>query len=119
MHGNSPGSDGLRGIRLAHMPMDAQKSLLVTDGPGGLDDLNAHLRRGWRVVSMAPMGGGGQSEGFAALVVIEPAGQAAEEVLAEIAEDMEDVLEGDGAPEDLTLDGPILPLPREDDDLGI
>lgn len=78
--------------------MDNQQALLVTDAPGGLDALNDHLRQGWRVASVAPMGGGGQTEGFAALVVVERAGQGAEAVLEQIAEEVEDVLEGDGAP---------------------
>ena len=78
--------------------MDAQKALLATDAPGGLDDLNSHLQRGWRVASVAPMGGGGQTEGFAALVILDPPPAAT--VLDEIAEEMEEVL-GDGGAEEI------------------
>ena len=96
--------------------MDTQKALLVTDAPGGLTDLNGHLQRGWRVVTTAPMGGGGQAEGFAALVVIERAGQGAEAVLEGIAEEIEEALDGgDGAPFDVGIDDAIERLQREDD----
>lgn len=97
--------------------MDAQKALVVTDAPGGLGPLNEHLAHGWRVVTTAPMGGGGQTEGFAALVVIERAGQAAEAVLEQIAESAE-LLDGDGAPAELGLNDPIEPLRRSDDAPG-
>ena len=76
--------------------MDTQQALVVTDAPGGLDALNERLRQGWRVVTVAPMGGGGQTDGFAALVVIERAGLAAEAVLEQIAEEVEGALDGDG-----------------------
>jgi hypothetical protein len=79
--------------------MDAQQALVVTDAPCGLDALNERLRQGWRVLTMAPMGGGGQTEGFAALVVIERAGQLSESVLEQLAEEVEETLEGDGATE--------------------
>jgi hypothetical protein len=77
--------------------MDTQQALVVTDAPGGLDALNERLGQGWRVVTVAPMGGGGQTDGFAALAVIERAGQAAEAVLEQIAEEVEEALDGDGA----------------------
>lgn len=74
--------------------MDAQQALVVRDTPGGLDALNECLGRGWRVATVAPMGGGGQTDGFAALVVLERAGQAADAVLEQIAEEVEEALEG-------------------------
>jgi hypothetical protein len=92
--------------------MDTQKVLVVTDAPGGLDLLNEHLAHGWRLVTASPMGGGGQTEGFAALVVIERAGQAAQAVLEQIAEEAE-LLDGDGASAD--LDDPLDALRREDE----
>ena len=89
--------------------MEAQQALVVTDAPGGLDPLNERLWQGWRVVTVAPMGGGGQTEGFAALVVIERAGQGAEAVLEQIAEEVEDVLEGNGSHAEV-----VAPPPDED-----
>ncbi|MDX1421255.1 MAG: hypothetical protein R3181_14915 [Rubricoccaceae bacterium] len=89
--------------------MDTQQALVVTDAPGGLDALNDHLRQGWRVVSVAPMGGGGQTDGFAALVVIERAGPAVEAVLEQLAEEVEEVLEGDGAPDESAEVLPVRP----------
>lgn len=85
--------------------MDSQKALLVTSAPDGLHLLNEHLAAGWRVVTTAPMGGGGQTEGFAALVVIERTGRGAESVLDEIVEELDAVLDGgDGAGEDVPID---------------
>ena len=77
---------------------DVQKALLVTTGPEGtrgLTDLNDHLRQGWRVAQTAPMGGGGATEGFAALVVHKRSGQA-ELALDELEGEIEEALEGDG-----------------------
>ena len=84
-----------------HGLMDNQKALLVTDAPGGLGALNEHLQRGWRVVTVTPMGGGGQAEGFAALVIVERTSRAGAAVLEEIAEEVEEVLEGDGSSEEV------------------
>lgn len=89
-----------------------QKALLLTTGPEGtrgLTDLNDHLRQGWRVTTVAPMGGGGATEGFAALVVLKRTGRAEvelDELEEEIEEQIGEVLEGDGSPSE---------LPDEDD----
>ncbi len=80
--------------------MDTQKALLVTDAPDGLSDLNICLQRGWRVVSVASMGGGGQAEGFCALVVIERVGTDVERVMEQIEGQIEETL-GDGGIADL------------------
>ena len=87
---------------------DEQKALIVRDGPGGahgLDVLNTHLRRGWRVQHVAPMGGAGAGAAeasrlaFAALVIIERSNQQAAGVVAEAEEEVDelidDVVEGD------------------------
>lgn len=65
-----------------------QKALIVTTA-SGLDALNRDLQSGWRVVQVAPMGGGGATDGFAALVVIEGAETEAEALLDQIVEEME------------------------------
>jgi hypothetical protein len=104
-----------------------QRALIVRTGPDGhdgLDELNIELRRGWRVVEVAPMGGaavdGGDGESalcVAALVIIEdrsepdaePAVAAEvmeqepgqeepeEELVEEVVEEMDEGAEGDGA----------------------
>ncbi len=80
-----------------------QKALVVTAGPTGartpsLDALDEHLRAGWRVVQASPMGGGGATDGFAALVVLE---RGAETEAEAILEQIEEEIEGDGAPEEI------------------
>lgn len=88
-----------------------QKALIVRAGPDtaqGLEDLNMHLSRGWRVVHLAPMGGAGAGTDartpllhFAALVVIEQEARRAPTALqaaeAEVEELVEELNEGDGA----------------------
>lgn len=101
---------------------DEQKALVVREGPGGsqgLDVLNAHLKRGWRVQHLAPMGGSGTPEGtpfLATLVVIERSGQRAAEMVVEAEEEVDgfidDVVDGDGPAvpiEDLDLEDPPSP----------
>ena len=98
-----------------------QKALLVRTGPEathGLDELNVLLGRGWRVAHVTPMGaaGVGAEAGtpalhFAALVVVERAGEAAAVLLGEAEEEIEeiieDLVEGDGA--DVELGGDLGP----------
>ena len=93
-----------------------QKALVVTVGPTGartasLDDLDQHLRAGWRVAQTSPMGGGGATDGFAALVVLERAGETEAERLLE---SVEEEMEGDGAPDE--IQDPVLRQIAEDDD---
>ena len=75
-----------------------QKALVVHTPSGAagptLDALNEHLRAGWRVLQATPMGGGG--DGFASLVVIERAAETEAEALLE---QIEEEMEGDGAPD--------------------
>lgn len=95
-----------------------QKALIVRTGPDGhdgLEELNIELQRGWRVVSVAPMGGAATSDGapcHAALVVVEhredetvptvaveaveKAEREADEIL-KILEESSEVVEGNGA----------------------
>ena len=75
-----------------------QKTLLVTTGTGGtsgLNPLNAELQNGWRVAQVVPMGGAGSGDSvrFAALVIIERSGEAADEVLEHIEEQIEEDFE--------------------------
>jgi hypothetical protein len=79
-----------------------------------LDDLNIELERGWRVVEVAPMGGAGgatSSPIVAALVILEHrddnppeptvAAETVEEVneetVDEVVDELDEVVEGDGA----------------------
>lgn len=85
-----------------HDPSMTQKVLVVTVGPTGaatasLDALGEHLRAGWRVAHATPMGGGGQTDGFASLVVLE---RAAETEAEAIVDALEEEMEGDGAPDE-------------------
>ena len=101
-----------------------QKALIVRAGPTsthGLDDLNIELERGWRVAEVAPMGGAGgatASPVVAALVILEhhddPDAEPAlatevveeveEETVDEVVNDLDDVVEGDGAGTDAPPD---------------
>ena len=89
----------------------SQHVLLVTHASGGthgLDVVNERLQKGWRIAHVTPMGAAGSSAQaeFAALVVIERSGDAAESVLEQmIEEEIEDAL-GDG-------DGGIVDLPPQ------
>lgn len=94
-----------------------QKALIVRAGPtssSGLDDLNIELERGWRVAEVAPMGGAGGATSdpvVAALVILEhrdeespepslateTVEQVDEEPVDEVMEDLDEVVEGDGA----------------------
>ena len=93
-----------------------QKALVVATGPAGapapsLDALDEHLRAGWRVAHTSPMGGGGATDGFAALVVIERRAETeAEAILEQIEEEADD----DGAPD--AVQDPVLRRIVEDDD---
>lgn len=87
-----------------------QKALIVTTGPDkarGLDELNVHLSRGWRVVHATPMGGASVGSAndepvicLAALVIVERYDGAAA-VLEQVQEEKEELLdeltEGDGS----------------------
>ncbi len=75
-----------------------QKTLLVTTGTGGttgLSPLNTDLKNGWRVAQVVPMGGAGSGDSvrFAALVIIERSGEAADEILEHVEEQIEDDFE--------------------------
>ena len=100
---------------------DEQKALIIRTGPGGaasgLDVLNEHLKRGWRVRHVAPMGGAGTGAAeatarlaFAALVVIERAKQQPAQTVAAAEDDVEEIIE-----EAVEGDGPVVPV----DDLDI
>lgn len=85
-----------------------QKALVIVAGPTGartasLDALDEHLRAGWRVAQMAPMGGGGATDGFASLVLLQRAAETEAEALLE---HLEEELEGDGAPD--AIQDPVL-----------
>ncbi|WP_420455602.1 hypothetical protein [Rubrivirga sp.] len=93
-----------------------QKALVVTAGPTGartvsLDALDDLLRAGWRVAHTSPMGGGGATDGFAALVVVE---RAAETEAEAILEQIEEEIDGDGAPDE--IQDPVLRWIAGDDD---
>ena len=91
--------------------MHAQKALVVT--PDSLGALNDLLRAGWTVTSATPMGGGGQAEGFASLVVVEHHASTAGEILGQIEEAI------DAAPESAATQDPLLRRLQDDaDDLG-
>ena len=91
--------------------MTAQKALVVTEQTVGA--LNDHLAAGWTVVVAAPMGGGGQAEGFASLVVLAPAAAVADAILGQIESAIE------AAPESLGVQDPLLRRLQDDsDDLG-
>lgn len=91
--------------------MHAQKALIVT--PDSLGALNDLLRAGWTVTCATPMGGGGQAEGFASLVVVEQHAGAAGELLGQI----EDAI--DAAIESTATQDPLLRRLQDDaDDLG-
>lgn len=77
-----------------------QKIVLITTGPDGtrgLAEVNEHLRTGWLVEHVAPMGGGGASGGYASLVVLSRHDTGAGAVLEQMEEEMEEAAEGDGA----------------------
>lgn len=96
------------------MPV-AQKLLLLTTGPDGtrgLDEANEHLRSGWRVAQVCPLGGGGAAAGFAGLVVLERSGLPAEAVVGQLEEELDEAIEGDGAGSDADALG--LELPPEE-----
>jgi hypothetical protein len=87
----------------------AQQILLLSTGPEGtrgLSEANDLLRQGWRVAQVCPMGGGGATDGFASLLVLERSGDRAESVLERIEEEMEETGDGAGA---LGLDLPPEP----------
>lgn len=98
----------------------AHKIFLVTTGPDGthgLSEVNDRLRQGWRVANVAPLGGGGAAQGFAALVVLERGEDAAESVLEQIEEEMErlpgalgEAVEGNGGAASLPDEDEIEPL---------
>lgn len=94
-----------------------QKALIVRTGPDGhegLKELNLELEKGWRVATVSPMGGAGESEDapcHAALVVLEQGGEGATvaiealeraereagSAVEEIMRDVGKVIEGNGA----------------------
>lgn len=91
--------------------MRQQKVYLIRSGStgvSGIDELNAALGRGWRVVAMSPLGGA--ASGAAAehwhsvgcLVVVERSGSVTA-ALAETTEE-EELLEGDGADAEIDPD---------------
>lgn len=96
-----------------------QKALVVTASPAGartasLDALDDLLRAGWRIADASPMGGGGATDGFASLVVLERAGETEAEALLE---SVEEEIEGDGAPDE--IQDPVLrQIVEERDDEG-
>jgi hypothetical protein len=93
-----------------------QKALIVRTGPGGhegLKELNVELERGWRVATVSPMGGAGETGDapcHAALVVLERrdngatmavealerAEREASSVVEEVMRDVGKVVEGNG-----------------------
>lgn len=91
-----------------------QKAVIVTTGSErarGLDELNIALGRGWRVARISPMGGSGASRKeprFAALVIIEREENASADVLHQVEEEPEEIVdeivEGDGASQDVADD---------------
>jgi hypothetical protein len=93
--------------------MDAtQKLLLLTTGPDGtrgLEEANDLLRHGWRVAQVCALGGGGAAEGFAGVVLLERSGDTAESVLERLEDEIEEVIEGDGAGGDVEALGLDLP----------
>jgi len=97
--------------------MTSQKALFVVVDPAGprgdaLDVLNEHLRAGWTVTLATPMGGGGATQGFASLIVIEQRGAAADTLLEQIEEAID-------APEPSETQDPLLRRLQGDvDDLG-
>lgn len=94
-----------------------QKALVVIAGPTGarttsLDRLDEHLEAGWRVASATPMGGGGATDGFASLVVLERAGETeAEAILDQLEEEIDET----GSDGDLDVQDPILRRLTEDE----
>ncbi|WP_263786806.1 hypothetical protein [Salinibacter grassmerensis] len=96
-----------------------QKALIVRTGPEGhegLKQLNRQLETGWRVATVSPMGGAGESGGgpcHAALVVLEPRGRdegtavavealeraepEAQSVVEEVMRDLGGLIDGNGA----------------------
>lgn len=103
-----------------------QKALIVRTGPDGhdgLEELNIELERGWRVAKVAPMGGAAgpaETPCHAALVILEHSdeeaptlavealerfGHGAESVVEEVAEDPNEMVEGNGT------EPPDSPLP--------
>ncbi len=88
---------------------DLQKAIIVTKRPGetaGLDELNRLLTSGWRVVTLAPMGGAVPDQ-FASLVVLERRQEGV--AVAAALEEVEEVNEGDGAgtvPDEIDLPEP-------------
>ncbi|MDT0631655.1 hypothetical protein RQM47_03015 [Rubrivirga sp. S365] len=95
-----------------------QKALVVIAGPTGaptasLDRLDEHLRAGWRVAQATPMGGGGATDGFASLVVLERATETEAEALIEQIEEELDETAGDGG---LDVQDPLLRRIVEEDE---
>lgn len=92
--------------------MDSQQKVFVLKTTmkktEGLDELNTHLSRGWRVVAVEPMGGAGAGSHEAsalvqlgAVVVVERSTTSRSEVLEESAEQSEELIDeisdGNGA----------------------
>ena len=95
-----------------------QKALVVVAGPTGArtastDRLDELLDAGWRVAQVAPMGGGGATDGFAALVVLERGAETEAEAILEQLEEELDETGGDG---DLDVQDPVLRRIVEDDE---
>ena len=95
-----------------------QKALVVVAGPTGArtastDRLDEHLEAGWRVAQVAPMGGGGATDGFAALVVLERAAETEAEAILEQLEEEIDEPVGDGG---LDVQDPLLRRIVEEDE---
>lgn len=90
--------------------MTRQKAYLIQTSPTavhGLDDLNIALERGWRVASTCPLGGaaagGSEEQGFSVgcLVIVERNERHAPAVIDTIEEEVDELLEGDGANADV------------------
>jgi hypothetical protein len=96
--------------------MTKQKAHIVTlDNTGrvsGLNDLNLALGRGWSFVSATPLGGsipsGGENGCLAALVILQREDRTAEALLESVEEEadelLDDLVEGDGANQDVDID---------------
>lgn len=103
-----------------------QKALIIKDSPTtthGLDELNVHLKRGWRVAHLAPMGAAGNNTPdalsdrcFAAIVIIERTDQEAVDMLLQMEEEVEDLIEDMIETEMAEGDGATLEI--EENDLG-
>lgn len=103
-----------------------QKALIIKDSLStthGLDELNVHLKRGWRVAHLAPMGATGNSTPdatsdrcFAAIVIIERTDQEAADIMIQMEEDVEELIEDMIESEMAEGDGATLEV--EENDLG-